>query len=213
MALPFANGAFDPVVSYLTLIDVPDIRAAIPGMARVLRPGGTLLIANRTSFGTAGAWTDDGDAVTAVLAASYPVLMAASYEADTLTWALPLMVRANPALLASGRFHLAEVPDGIVGVGGWTPERPGTGEIEPGLGHVRHFAVHPAWIGRGVGRRVFAACRSQAQGGGVSAFECYASLNAEPFYRALGFREFGRREIPLGGGAVGFPAVLMRCRL
>lgn len=156
--------------------------------------------------------SDDAEAVTAVLAASYPVLMAASYEADTLEAALPLMIRANPALLASGRFHLAEVSGGVVGVGGWTPERPGTGEIELGLGHIRHFAVHPAWISRGIGRSLFAACRAQARDGGVSAFECYASLNAEPFYRALGFREFGRREI-LMGGAVGFPVVLMRCRL
>ncbi len=39
-SLPFADGAFDLVVSYLTLIDIPDIRAAIPEMARVLAPGG-----------------------------------------------------------------------------------------------------------------------------------------------------------------------------
>ncbi|MET7245733.1 class I SAM-dependent methyltransferase [Methylobacterium sp. EM32] len=62
-ALPFADGAFDLVVSYLTLIDIPDIRAAIPEMARVLAPGGTLLIANLTSFCTAGAWTGDPDGV------------------------------------------------------------------------------------------------------------------------------------------------------
>ncbi|AWB25603.1 GNAT family N-acetyltransferase [Methylobacterium currus] len=155
---------------------------------------------------------DDGDAVTAVLSASYPVLRAASYEADTLARALPLMVRANPTLLASGSFHLAKRLDSVVGVGGWTPERPGTGEIEPGLGHIRHFAVHPAWTGCGVGRSLFSACRAHAQECGVPAFECYASLNAEPFYRALGFRAFGRREIPMGGTAA-FPAVLMRCRL
>jgi SAM-dependent methyltransferase len=53
-ALPFAAGGFDLVVSYLSLIDIPDIRAAIPEMVRVLRPGGTLLIANLTSFNTAG---------------------------------------------------------------------------------------------------------------------------------------------------------------
>ena len=51
--LPFANEAFDLVVSYLSLIDIPDIQAAIPEMARVLRPGGSLLIANLNSFNTA----------------------------------------------------------------------------------------------------------------------------------------------------------------
>ena len=53
-ALDFEDDAFDLVVSYLTLIDIPDIRAAIPEMVRVLKPGGRLLIANLTSFNTAG---------------------------------------------------------------------------------------------------------------------------------------------------------------
>ncbi len=52
--LEFAAASFDLVVSYLTLIDIPDIAAAIAEMARVLRPGGTLLIANLNSFVTAG---------------------------------------------------------------------------------------------------------------------------------------------------------------
>ncbi len=59
-ALEFADGAFDLVVSYLSLIDIPDIRIAIPEMARVLRSGGRLLIANLTSFNTAGLGEDLG---------------------------------------------------------------------------------------------------------------------------------------------------------
>ena len=51
--LPFRDGAFDLVVSYLSLIDIPDIRPAIAEMARVLKPGGALLIANLNSFNTA----------------------------------------------------------------------------------------------------------------------------------------------------------------
>ena len=52
-ALPVEDGGFDLVVSYLTLIDIPDLRAAIPEMARALAPGGRLLIANLQSFQTA----------------------------------------------------------------------------------------------------------------------------------------------------------------
>ena len=52
-ALEFADGCFDLVVSYLTLIDIADFRSGIREMARVLQPGGTLLIANLTSFTTA----------------------------------------------------------------------------------------------------------------------------------------------------------------
>lgn len=61
-ALPFTDAAFDLVVSYLTLIDIPDIAAAIPEMARVLAPGGTLMIANLTSFNTAATIPADGSA-------------------------------------------------------------------------------------------------------------------------------------------------------
>jgi SAM-dependent methyltransferase len=50
--LPFPDASFDLVVSYLTLIDIEDYRAAIREMARVLRPGGRLLIANMNSFVT-----------------------------------------------------------------------------------------------------------------------------------------------------------------
>ena len=51
-ALPFPDASFDLVVSYLVLIDVADFRAAIWEMARVLRPGGRLLVANLQSFAT-----------------------------------------------------------------------------------------------------------------------------------------------------------------
>jgi ubiquinone/menaquinone biosynthesis C-methylase UbiE len=51
--LDFPDRSYDLVVSHLTLIDIPDIRTAIAEMNRVLEPGGSLLIANLTSFNTA----------------------------------------------------------------------------------------------------------------------------------------------------------------
>jgi SAM-dependent methyltransferase len=62
--LEFAAGSFDLVVSYLTLIDIPDFRTAIGEMARVLKPGGALLIANLTGFTSACAdrgWVTDAE--------------------------------------------------------------------------------------------------------------------------------------------------------
>jgi SAM-dependent methyltransferase len=57
-------GSFDLVVSYLTLIDIPDLATALDAMVAALRPGGTLLIANLTSFNTAAmpdGWTRDAN--------------------------------------------------------------------------------------------------------------------------------------------------------
>lgn len=52
--LDFEDQSFDLVVSYLSLIDIAGLHAALSEMARVLRPGGSLLIANLTGFTTAG---------------------------------------------------------------------------------------------------------------------------------------------------------------
>jgi SAM-dependent methyltransferase len=52
-SLPFPDESFDLVVSYLTLIDIPDIKSGIGEMVRKLKPGGSLLIANLNSFNTA----------------------------------------------------------------------------------------------------------------------------------------------------------------
>lgn len=64
--LPFDDSAFDLVVSCLSLIDIPDVAAAIAEMARVLKPGGRLLIANSNPWNTAGdgeglGWALDAD--------------------------------------------------------------------------------------------------------------------------------------------------------
>lgn len=53
-ALDLPDRSFDLVISYLSLIDIPDVGRAIREMVRVLQPGGTLLIANLNSFNTAG---------------------------------------------------------------------------------------------------------------------------------------------------------------
>jgi ubiquinone/menaquinone biosynthesis C-methylase UbiE len=74
-ALPFADCSFDTVVCTLGLCSVPDERAAIDQMRRVLRPGGRLLLLDHTAAPNrvlrAGQWLFER--VTALLAADYHI--------------------------------------------------------------------------------------------------------------------------------------------
>ena len=59
--LPLEDASMDLVVSYLSLLDIPDYRAAIAEMKRVLKPGGRVVVANHNGFSTASSkyWARD----------------------------------------------------------------------------------------------------------------------------------------------------------
>jgi len=155
----------------------------------------------------------DFAAVGALLEASYPKLFAEAYEPGLLARALPLVTKANPRLLASGAFYLAETATGqLVGCGGWSKERPGSGEIKEGEGHVRHFATHPEWIRRGIGSALLSRCFRDAEAQGIGSLTCYSSLVAVAFYRASGFADIGPMTLDLAPD-VSIPGRLMRCDL
>jgi N-acetylglutamate synthase-like GNAT family acetyltransferase len=152
----------------------------------------------------------DSEQVSALLHASYSSLLRVDYPADLLLRALPLMTKANPRLLGSGKYLVAETVDGqIIGCGGWTHERPGTGTLEPGLGHVRHFAAHPSWTRRGIGRALLARCIEDAEADAVRALECYSTVGAERFYRSMEFETIGPIEIEMKPG-LAFPSIHMK---
>ena len=108
---------------------------------------------------------------------------------------MPATTRANPELLASGRYYLVETGTGEpAGCGGWSAHPPGAAEPDPRRAHIRHFATHPAWLRRGVARMLYERCEIDARAAGFTVFETHASLNGEPFYAALGFTEVERLE-------------------
>jgi GNAT superfamily N-acetyltransferase len=152
---------------------------------------------------------EDADAVASVLGPSYSRLMAGAYPPDLLARTLPAIIRANPDLLSSGRYFLVETGAGeAAGCGGWSAHPPGRSHVEPGRAHIRHFATHPDWIRRGVGRLLYERCAADARAAGFTLFEAWASLNGEGFYEALGFRPLGRIDTAMPGG-VRFPAIRM----
>ena len=156
---------------------------------------------------------EDVPGVAAALQSAYPILMAPAYDPETLARALPSMIRPNLYLLGSGRYFVAEVGKRIIGAGGWSHEAPGAqgGAVTRGLAHLRHFAVHADWSGRGVGRSLYAACAAQCIGEGVVELEVISTLNGEVFYRALGFETEAAIEIEMAG--LRLPSLRMRRRL
>jgi GNAT superfamily N-acetyltransferase len=152
-------------------------------------------------------------AVDALLAHSYPRLLAADYPPSVLVTALPLIARARPELLTSGTYRVAVDVDGeIVAAGGWTPDAPGEGRTSPGLGHVRHVVTRAGRVRQGIGRALMGRAMAQAAGAGLRRLDCLSTRTAVPFYSALGFRVLGPVVVPLRPG-IAFPAVRMECDL
>ncbi|MCB1335148.1 MAG: GNAT family N-acetyltransferase [Roseivivax sp.] len=150
-------------------------------------------------------------AVETLLGRSYPALLKADYPPSVLVTAVPRIVHAQPALLASGSYWLAEEGGTVIAAGGWTATAPGTGPGSGGnayTGHVRHVATDPAHLRRGLARGLLERAIAQAQGQGLRRLNCLSTRTAVPFYAALGFRTLGPTDVPLGPGIV-FPAVAM----
>lgn len=120
--LPFEPACFDLVVSYLTLIDIDGIEAAIAEMARVLRPGGQLLIANLNSFATAGEWRRHLDGAPYFRLDNYlePRAEWVSWRGISIrNWHRPMQDYLTPLLAAGLRLaHFEEpVPQGAAAPG------------------------------------------------------------------------------------------------
>jgi hypothetical protein len=64
-------------------------------------------------------------AVDALLLRAYPRLLKGAYPPSTLVRALPLIGRAQHALVACGTYYVVEEESVVLGAGGWTVAPPG----------------------------------------------------------------------------------------
>jgi GNAT superfamily N-acetyltransferase len=162
----------------------------------------------------------DLSAVDALLARSYPRLLAADYPPSVMVLAVPIIARARPELLASGRYWLAEDPAGrLLGSGGWSARAPsprdeakGPRRSQQGVAHVRHVATDPDAVRQGVGRALMARVMAEARAAGFAQMECLSTRTAVPFYAAVGFHAVGPVHVNLAPG-IDFPATQMVCDL
>jgi len=149
----------------------------------------------------------DEAVLTELIGASYATL-GSGYDAAQLAAAMPVMSRANPKLLSCGTYYVAECDGEAAACGGWTRDRPGSGEVVEGMAHIRHFATHPAHLRKGIARMLLDRCLAEAAAAGIRVMKSQATLTGEPFYAAAGFRRVGLIEVEMGPGNL-LPAIDM----
>jgi GNAT superfamily N-acetyltransferase len=150
-------------------------------------------------------------AVDALLARAYPRLLKADYPPSVLVTALPIISRAQPDLVESGTYYVAEDEAGaVIGAGGWTARMPGRARrAEPGRANVRHVVTDDRALRRGVARAILSRAFEDAQAAGMTWMHCVSTRTAARFYVAMGFSATGEVRVHLAPG-IDFPAIEMR---
>ena len=143
----------------------------------------------------------------ALIAASMRELNAGFYSDAQIDGALCHLFAVDAHLIEDRTFYLVDGVDGLAACGGWSKR---DGRASPA--HLRDFFVHPDWARRGLGRRLFMACRNAAEAAGFKQFEVTATLSTERFYARLGFHAHRRIDVALPDGVV-FPVVRMTRRV
>ena len=145
----------------------------------------------------------------ALFARAYPALLKPDYPPSVLVTALPLISRAQPALLASGTYRVVEEKGRIVAAGGWTRRAPPGLRTRPGAGSIRHVVTDLHHLRQGHARAVIEASLAEARTQGMTAMAAMSTRTAVPFYAAMGFEALGEVEVTLRDG-IGFPSVAMQ---
>lgn len=151
--------------------------------------------------------------VDGLLARSYPVLLKPDYPPSVLVTAIPLISKAQPGLVTSGRYYAVVDEAGvIVGAGGITKEPPRGWHATPKTGHIRHVVTDLTRLRQGIGRVLMDHLTEVARGDGLTRLEALSTLTAVSFYAAQGFEEVRPVNVELRPG-IDFPSVLMQLDL
>lgn len=148
----------------------------------------------------------------ALIDASVRGLQAADYTAAQIDGALRAVYGVDTQLIADGTYFIAEAAGTVVGCGGWSKRRTLYGGdqflaredslLDPARepAKIRAFFVHPDWARRGIASLILETCESAAAAAGFNRLEMGATLTGVPFYRARGYTECERIEVPLPEG-------------
>lgn len=119
-------------------------------------------------------------------------------DEQVLAWASYPTPDRYPVEDAGSPLFVAEADDEVVGFA----------ELDPTEATVDKVYVHPDHAGRGVGRALLERVESAATERGLEELSVVASLNAVPFYEAVGYERVGETTKSIAGD-VDFPCVLL----
>jgi GNAT superfamily N-acetyltransferase len=163
----------------------------------------------------------DVPALEHLIRASVRGLQTADYTPEQREQALERVFGVDTQLVEDGTYFVAEALDEaasdfatcvLAGCGGWSKRKTLYGSdhcagredalLDPGhdAAKIRAFFVHPFYARRGVGSRILEVCEAAAATAGFRCLEMGATLTGVPLYRARGYVEGQRREVPLGPG-------------
>jgi GNAT superfamily N-acetyltransferase len=127
-------------------------------------------------------------------------------------------------LIEDGTYFILQEEGVMAGCGGWSRRATLFGHnhtagrdsrlLDPAAepARVRAMYTAPAFVRRGVGRRILELCEAAARSEGFTRAELGATAGGEPLYRACGYVEIERMEVPTPGG-VTVPITRMGKRL
>ena len=157
---------------------------------------------------------DDLPALQALIGESVRGLSVGLYTPEEIEASLIHVFGVDTQLLADRTYYVIETDDTIAAAGGWSARRTLFGgdqfkteadnrldpEKEPA--RIRAFFVHPDHTRRGLARKIFARCATDAADAGFHRLELASTLPGVPLYEALGFAAHEPIDVPMPGGLV-----------
>jgi len=163
---------------------------------------------------------DDVELLEPLIAESVRVLQAPDYTASQREAALGTVFGVDRQLILDSTYFVAEIDGVIVGCGGWSRRRTLFGSdhqagredalLDPVMdaAKIRAFFVRPGYERRGIGSAIMRASEEAAAAEGFTRLELRSTLTGVALYRAHGFVEAEKEEIPLTSGGT-LPTVQM----
>jgi GNAT superfamily N-acetyltransferase len=158
------------------------------------------------------ALASDAPRIAQLMRASILALFPRFYDERQTASAAIYVADLDMSLIEDGTYFVHEADGDIVAWGGWCRRdklSPGAGEgagdarlLDPRTepARVRAMFVREDWTRRGLGRAILEACERAARDEGFRDLALMATLPGEQLYRAFGFEETSRTQIPMPDG-------------